>query len=317
MPRPIGWRQLIPGILLVGVFAVLLFGIFRYARVGALRGDTIRLHALAEDAAGLAQGSEVWLGGQKIGLVRRVTFAPVTSDTTGRVVIVTDVLADYRDQLRRDSHAEIRAGGSLIGAKVLMLSLGTPGSPPLVDGDTIITRGADLEVVTSQAAVASREFPAIIANVKVLAAQLGSARGTVGAILTSDAGGEQLSALTQRTSQLAATITRGSGTVGRVFSGEATARARHAAAQVDTLRALLASGSAALGGFRRDSTLLGSVQDLRNEVSIVRALLDEPRGTAGRVLRDQAINQELTAADAELAALIADMKARPLRYVAF
>lgn len=318
MPRPLSWRQLVPGLAIAGVLLVLLFGIFRYARVGALRGDTIELHALADHAGGIAQGSEVWLGGQKVGLVSGVALAPTSADSTLRVMVTADVLDEYRQQIRRDSYAEIRAGGSLIGAPVLMISVGTPRSPVLTEGDTIATRpGADLDEARSRVAVASRDFPAIIANVKLLAAQLKGTESTVGAILTSDEGGQQMSALAERTSQLATKITSGRGTVGRVFNGEAMARARHAAAEVDTLRALLASGAAALGGFRRDSTLRHAVQDLRNEVSIVRALLDEPRGTAGRALRDEALERELTAADAELAALIADMKARPLRYVAF
>jgi len=199
-----------------------------------------------------------------------------------------------------------------------MISVGTPPAPALAEGHTIATRpGADFEGTTSRAAVAARDFPAIIANVKVLAAQLSGAQSTVGAILTSDAGGEQASALARRTSQLATQITRGSGTVGRVFNGSAMARARHASAQMDTLRALLASGSASMGGFRRDSTLRGAVEGLRNEMSIVRRLLDEPRGTAGRAMRDEVLQRELTAAEAELGALIEDIKARPLRYVAF
>jgi phospholipid/cholesterol/gamma-HCH transport system substrate-binding protein len=318
MPRPLGWRQLVPGLVLAVLGIAAVFVVFKYARVGALRGDTVRIHALTDNVAGLSVGSEVWLAGQKVGLVRTIAFAPPTSDTALRLVISADVLDDYQPQIRRDSYAEIRPGGSLVGAPVLTITVGTNKTEALRDRDTLSTRvQTDLEAVTSRAAVASRDFPAIIDNIKLLAAQLSGTTSTVGAIITSEAGAEEMSALSRRTGRLAQQLTRGRGTVGRALQGDAAARARTAAADLDTLRTLLASQQDHLGGFRRDSTLLRSVQALRDEVSIVRALLDEPRGTAGRVLRDQALQQEIVSAEAELTALVADIKARPLDYVSF
>ena len=93
------------------------------------------------------------------------------------------------------------------------------------------------------------------------------------------------------------------------------ARARSAMASADSVRQLLAQGSGELGRFRRDSTLLRAVGEIRDELSIVRALLDEPRGTAGRVKHDRAIALELAAADTAMQLLFADMKSRPLRYL--
>jgi phospholipid/cholesterol/gamma-HCH transport system substrate-binding protein len=318
MPRPIGWRRLGPGLAVTVVLAASLVAIFRYARVGALRGDTLRFHTLTDNAAGLAPGSEVWVGGQKVGLVRSIGFGPPASDTARRVLITADVLAEYAPHVRSDSRAAIRTGGKLIGAPVLMITSGTARSRALVDNDTIATSAlSDFEGVTSRAAVASRDFPAIIANVKILAAQLGSAKSTVGAILTSDAGAEQFGALSRRAGRLASQIGGTRGTFGRALHGDAGTRAGHAAAQLDTLRALLASESERLGQFRRDTSLLRSVQGLRNEVTIVGALLAEPRGTAGRAIRDSAVQRQLLGAEAELSALIADIKARPFRYVTF
>ncbi len=318
MARPVSWRQLVPGIVISLTVVIALAAVFKFARVGALRGDTVRIHALTDNVAGLAVGSEVWLGGQKVGLVRRIAFAPPSTDTALRVVITADILDDHQPRIRRDSYAEIRPGGSLVGAPVLTITVGTTSTAAIRDRDTLSTRvQTDLEAVTSRAAVASRDFPAIIANVRLLATQLSATTSTVGAILSSDAGAEQMAALSRRSARLAQQLTEGGGTVAQAFRGDAADRAREAAAHLDTLRTLLATQQTRLGGFRRDSTLLHSVEDLRNEVSIVRALLDEPRGTAGRVLRDAALQQEIAGAEAELTALVADIKTRPLRYLSF
>lgn len=318
MPRPLGWRQLFPGLAIAVAAVTATFGVFKYARVGALRGDTVRVHALTDHVAGLSVGADVWLGGHRVGLVRSIAFAPPAGDTMVRVVVGADILDEYQPLVRRDSYAEIRAGGSLVGAPVLQISVGSTQAAPIGDRDTLSVRlKADLEAVTARAAVASRDFPAIISNVKLLASQLAGTTSTVGAIIASDAGAEQMSALSRRTGRLADQLTRGRGTIGRALQGDAAARARTAAADLDTLRTLLASQREQLGGFRRDTTLLRSVKALRDEVSIVRALLAEPRGTGGRVLHDEALQREVMAAEAELTALIADIKARPLSYVSF
>ena len=318
MPRPVGWQQLAPGLAIIAVLAVGVAAVFKYARVGALRGDTVRFYALTDNVAGLAQGAEVMLGGHRVGRVRAIGFRSAASDSSLRIVITAEILDEYQRYIRRDSYAVIRPAGSLVGAPALMITPGTNAAAGLRDRDTLSTRAqTDFEAVTSRAAVASREFPAIIANVKLLATQLSGTNSTIGAVITSDAGATQLSQLVRRSARLANQLSSGPGTVGRAASGDAAARARRAAANLDTLRTLLGAESPALGPFRRDSTLLRSVEGLRDEVSIVRALLDEPRGTAGRALHDDAIQRELRGAEAELTALVADIKARPLRYVAF
>jgi hypothetical protein len=86
-------------------------------------------------------------------------------------------------------------------------------------------------------------------------------------------------------------------------------------ARTDSVRALLASRNTSLGRFRRDSTLAGEVSDIRNELTLVRAALDEPRGTAGRVLHDSAVTSALGQAQQEMTLLLADIKKNPRRYL--
>ena len=88
-------------------------------------------------------------------------------------------------------------------------------------------------------------------------------------------------------------------------------------ARADSVRALVGSSSTSLGRFRRDSTLLAEVADIRDELARVRASLDESRGTAGRVLHDSAAFSALGDAQREMTLLFADMKKHPLRYNPF
>src|SRR5437660_4069768 len=173
MPRRASWRELVIGLvgiaaLVAGALAVLLF-----MRVGQLHGDTFRLYALTGEARGVIRGSEVWLAGQKVGVVKDIAFMAPTSSASSRILIVMDVLSSARQGIRRNSTAQVRAGGTPIGAPVVYVTIGTNTAPVVSAGDTIRTLPqSDLETMSSQFAIASREFPAILGNIKLLNQQL-------------------------------------------------------------------------------------------------------------------------------------------------
>jgi phospholipid/cholesterol/gamma-HCH transport system substrate-binding protein len=319
MAKTTGWRDLKIGLIcsaavVAGVVSVLLF-----ARVGALDGDSFTLYAATNEATGILPGSEVWLAGQKVGLVKRVGFRPVSVDTSNRLLLELEVLSSVQPLLRRDAVAQIRAGTSLIGAPVVYVSPGAPNAPMIASGDTILSRPQDdTQGVTAQLALAGEDFPIIIDNMKVLNAQLHAARGTLGAIGIS--GGAQVEATTGAATRLVDRALTGPGTVGLALRGRAlTSRAQTALARADSVRLLVTAPAArtSLGRFRRDSSLLRMVDSVRAEVGVVRQLLAEPRGTAGRVLLDSALVRELARTGRELDALAADVKRNPLRYISF
>jgi hypothetical protein len=99
--------------------------------------------------------------------------------------------------------------------------------------------------------------------------------------------------------------------------GDLLERAKAALARADSVQQLLGSPDAALGRFRRDSTLKASIADIQSELSIVRALLDSASGTAGRVQHDRAIVESLTEAEREMGEIMADIRRRPFRYLNF
>ena len=319
MPRIQNWRSLLPGVIAIAAIILGVMAVMSFARVGALHGSTIRVYSSMAEARGVMKGTPVWLEGQPVGQVVRVEFLPPSSDSNSNVLVVMDLLKRNAKYIRRDAVAQITSGGTLIGAPVVYLGTTASNAPMIAEGDTLhsVPQG-DPEGVASRIALASRDFPAIIANVKDLRAQLSSVHGTTGALLNDDE--LRIDLARSRGTQLADRALHGQGTIGRVLSGgttRATARAQHALAQADSLRAFVTSNQSVVGRFRRDTSLMRTVTSLRNEISLAKALLDEPRGTAGRVLHDSAMTRQLTAAEKEVAALIADLRAHPMRYVAF
>jgi phospholipid/cholesterol/gamma-HCH transport system substrate-binding protein len=317
MARQLSWSDLRGGLIACVAIVVLAFVIMKYSRVGALRGDTFRVYALVGEARGVTKGSEVWLSGQKIGKITDIRFRPpATSDTTKRIAIEMEVVEQYRSVLRRDAVAQIRSGGSVIGPPVVYLSAGTTRAAALQPGDTVRTLSqSDVEGATAQLANASKEFPVIIANVKVLGAEFQTTQGTIGALMNGPGAGE-LERARIRATRLTNRLT-GGGTAGLIMAAGLSTRAQRVMARVDSVRALLASPSSSFGRFRRDSTLLDEVADIRNELTLVRASLDQSRGTAGRAMNDSALTNSLGEAQRQMALLFADIKKHPLRYISF
>lgn len=319
MPRIQNWRSLLPGVIAIASIILGVMAVMSFARVGALHGSTIRVYSSMAEARGVMKGTPVWLEGQPVGQVVRVEFLPPSSDSNANVLVVMDLLKRNAKYIRRDAVAQITSGGTLIGAPVVYLGTTASNAPIIAEGDTLhsVPQG-DPEGVASRIALASRDFPAIIANVKDLRSQLSSVHGTTGALLNDDE--LRIDLAMSRGSRLADRALHGRGTIGQVMNGgatRATARAQHALAQADSLRSFVASNQSVVGRFRRDTSLMRTVTSLRNEISIAKAMLDEPRGTAGRVVHDSAMTRQLTAAEKDVGALIADLRAHPMRYVAF
>lgn len=317
MARELSWSDVRGGMLALLAIIVLAFVVLRFSRVGALHGDTLRVYVLVGEARGATPGSEVWLSGQKIGKITSISFRPAaTSDTSARLLVELQVLSEYRDAVHADATAQVRSGGSIIGAAVVYLTPGTARAPMLADGDTLRAEPqGDLEEATAQFSNAARDVPVILGNVSTLVDQMKSTGGTVGAALHGSLF-QRLGDVKLRTLHVADRL-HSEGTVGRVMQGGLSTRVSRVMARVDSVRALMASPRTSLGRLRKDSTLTGEIADIQHELTLVQRNLEEPSGTAGRVLRDSAVVNGIASAQHELTLLLADLKQHPFRYISF
>ena len=283
-----------------------------------LHGRTVRYYAAFAAARNVLGGTEVWISGAKVGRVKGVRFAPPTADTSRRVIIEFEVLAKYRDQIRENSVARLGTGTRVMGQTVLAVTVGTRDSPLVPQDDTI--RGvaaADVQALAASYGDVAKEIPDLVANVKVLSSSLASARGTIGALTALDAP-KRFETLLDNASRFTERAMSSKGTLGLALErGQIIARARAATAQADSVRALLASNRSSFGRFRRDSTLIRTVADLRDELAITAALLSSPDGSLARFRQDSIIAVQTAEMSKQMTELFADIKKRPFRYIGF
>ena len=312
-----GWPALIPGVVIVAVLAVLTLAVLIFARLGRLHGDTYRLHLLTDAARGVIKGTEVWLAGQKVGLVKEIRFATPGRDTLARLDIELEMLEEVQEQIRKDSFGQIRSGGSLIGAPVVYITPGSSATAMLADGDTVASKPqVDTEGLTSAVAMAGRELPIVMREAKQIRDEMRRATSRLSEL--QDDGGLSMEVVGSRAAGLTRRATRGEGTLPRLLRERTImTRVANAMRSADTIRALLASDTLSIGRFRRDSTLHRQIASVRDEVSILRGLIAQSRGTAGRVVNDKAVTGALSQVEKELTKTMEDIKRDPLRYVRF
>jgi MlaD protein len=326
---------LIPGLVVTGTLLAIAGAVLTFARIGAVHGPRIRLYLATSAAHGVIPGTDVWLDGEHVGRVAWLRFRPPTTDPAGRLLIALDITASVQPFLRRDVHAEIRAGSSLIGAPVVYLSGGSPAASAIAEADTLATTPQhELDGARAQIASAARDLPVILDNFESVRTQLFSGTGTIGAF-SSEAGAERFEVLGDAAGRLSAHISDRRGSAAQLARNDLADRARVALAAADTIRRRASAGPfGRLGG---DSALVRDVRDVRAELATVRALLAAPPsgsttadttvggavggalGGAHRPPRSEVVTlrRQLGDADAELHRLLADIGHRPLRYIIF
>jgi hypothetical protein len=316
MPRQIHWRELTFGIIAVGVIVAIILATLVFARVGALYGKKVTLYVVSDDATGVQSGTEVWVAGQKQGIVKDVSFRQASTDTLERVLITTEILESVLPNVRRSSWASIRPGGTLIGAAVVYISAGSTTSPPLHEGDTVHKRySSHVGDLLTDFRTIMPGISALGASVKELNAKTKSPAGTVGSVRAY--GVPRLPEVSARMSRLAGKASQGRGTIGLATRTDLMARASRAMAAADSIKTLMSSNRGSFGRFRRDTTLPTKAKGVLAQLDTLSALAAGPLGAIGAAHPDSSLTRELSRSRLLVAELIRDIKKHPFRYINF
>jgi len=316
MPHQLHWRDLKGGIIAAAVIAGLILVVLVYARVGALHGKKVTLYVVTDEAPGVLAGTEVWVGGKHEGLVDDVTFRPVTADTLERILITTEVLKEALANIRRDSYAQIRPGGTMIGTPVVFVSPGTTATRELHDGDTIYARPrAAVGDLAEDVTTIGPQVMGLGAATKELASKIDRPVGTIGNARIN--GFEDFGDVKAGVTSLYNRGTRSGGTVANASRTHLMARAWATMGAADSIRRLTSSTRGSIGRFRSDSTLVTKAGHVLAQLDTLRQLVQSPVGTIAAVHSDSVLARQLDREHMLMDALIKDMKTNPMRYIRF
>jgi phospholipid/cholesterol/gamma-HCH transport system substrate-binding protein len=314
MPRDYNWTELRVGIFSAVGIVIVALGVLIFARVGALHGKKSRIVILTDHAPGVLSGTEVWLAGERIGLVDKINFRPISADTSRRVAIDADILTTFMPQIRKNAHADIRPGGNLIGSPVVYISSGTSDTPPARDGDTISTKsvGVIKDVGENVTQLVARLAVLSDSGSKALAL-LNSEAGAAGAFTRR--GLPRIASVTGMMSTIMSKATKGNGSAGLLARGDLGLRFRRVMSAKDSLTYMLSSGNGNLGRFRRDSTLGPTVAHMKSEVDSLRVMMSGSSSSLAKMRTDTALAAQLKVVRAQLDSLMTDIKKHPRKYL--
>jgi ABC-type transporter Mla subunit MlaD len=312
---PPPWRKLTGGIVALATIIGGAFAIVAFARVGSLRGDTYRAYIVADQASGILKGTEVWLQGQKVGVVKDVGFRVLPTDTAVQTVIQVEVLSQYKQYIRKDSRVEFKPGGTYLGAQVVALRIGSHSAPVLEAGDTLTRVSViDPEQRSIELTAAGQDIPEIVSSLRAIGSDLSKTQTQFGNL------GERSSGLHLMMTHVAQFAKRNAGrksTLSLLASDNALAkRARLVITRADSLlRVTQELGT--MKRFKADTGLRAALANTRASLDSVRVRISREDGAAGRFVYDNALERDLQNLSEQIARTLADFSKRPERYSPF
>ncbi|WP_294597045.1 MlaD family protein [uncultured Rikenella sp.] len=261
-------------------------------------------YAVYDNSDGIEASSPVTIKGFRVGTVEQVWY----DVESGKVITEFSVKRDY--PIPVDSKAKITSA-SLMGAKVIDLQLGSEKSL-LADGDTIpsLMEQGILQMVNT-------EYDQIKEMATTLVARISKALDGINAVL-SDENVANLSGLLAHANSI-------SGNLDAVVAGDL----RQTMADLNRLSSQLAEAAPHMAGIvdrveGMADTLSVSLPTLLNDATTAVKRLDDAlaavnraEGSAGKLIYDRQLYDNLTQASNELTLLLQDMKANPGRYIHF
>ena len=146
------------GLIVVGVV------IFLIGDERRLFASKVEYQAVFDDVEGLRRGSPVRMGGVDIGTVDSVAYGtdPKKSDIFVSFIIVEE----EAQRIRSDSVATIEGKG-LLGDKMIVVTVGSPGKPWIPPGGTIPSgSGSDLTAMVSRLGEISTKVESVVDNLE-------------------------------------------------------------------------------------------------------------------------------------------------------
>jgi phospholipid/cholesterol/gamma-HCH transport system substrate-binding protein len=171
----------------VGIFVALgilifLTGVFVLGGKQNKFTRNMHVRSVFPNVGGLRAGNNVWFSGVKIGTVRRIHFL-----SNSQVEVEMTVLEDAQQYIHKDATASISSDG-LIGNRIVVLTGGSPQSPPIEENDrirSVASLSSDEIMETLQAN--NKNLLKVTTDFKNIVEKISQGKGTVGAVITDPA----------------------------------------------------------------------------------------------------------------------------------
>lgn len=166
------------GLFFVAALVIAIAAIYYIGKQKNKFGSVLHVSALFNSVSGLKMGSNVRLGGIDIGTVDGISLVTDTS-------VQVDMVIQKKAQkfIKKDAKASISSEG-LMGDKVITITAGTPGQPPVADGDVMGSlKPIETDQIMASLKVSADNAAVITSNLADISSRINNGRGALGKLL--------------------------------------------------------------------------------------------------------------------------------------
>lgn len=282
MNRKIRWEEVRVGIFVVASVAILSIAVVMLGeRTEFFAGKTL-IRTFLPNVGGLKTGAPVWLSGVEVGNVEDIRFTD--PDQGGQIEVTLGIRRNVLNLVRKDSIAYLSTKG-LLGDKIISISMGSTGGPPIEAGGTIAGRA-----------------PEDIFNVM---GKLSEAF-------------DYLDRVARGLDRLAGVVTEGKGTLGKLLHDQDLYDSLlKSAKNLQIVLAALSGQEGTLYKLAKDPSLYTSLKTTSERLSVLMGSIEAGQGTLGKLVVDPKLYEETQASVTQLKELIEEVKKNPKKFFSF
>lgn len=291
-------------LLRIGAFSMAALVLFTAALlvVGRKSGyftNYYRLVGVFDNVQGLEPGQPVWLSGVDVGLVESVRLSP---DEKGKVRVTLTIEEKYQDYIRADSKALLDTKG-LLGDKIVNITMGSPASPALEDGDLIQTSPpVEFGNLMEQVGSILGSVGASLGKVEEVVAGMAKGEGTIGRLVKESSMHDEALASLKNLNAVLSDIRSAKGTIGKLVADQ------QLYTRLDKIVANIEGGKGTLGKLLTSDEIHQSMLEAAQSLETVFAAAATGEGTVGKVMMKDDLHDAVVD-------LLKDIKERPDRYI--
>ena len=322
--RNLGFSQLRVGIFVLAGLAILAFLILN--ATGEFNPFEKKLHLRVRfaDADGLREGAEVQLAGVHIGKVTKVDLLPPDSAENAKVEAVMTVDRNLSgkpitERIRTDSTAQLIATSLLANDKMVNISPGSSKGAPVEENYVLdTTKAMSINQLTQTGNELLQQINKIAVPANEILNKANQGEGTLGRIINDESLYKNLDTAVAETRttvvKLQTTLDKvnnGNGSAGKLLNDPTLYNSlNNTVAQLESISKDLRAGRGSAGKFLSNDELYNetraAVRDLRESVNSIKPALEqinriaadvnaittdlnEGKGTAGKLLKDEQI----------------------------
>lgn len=342
--RSLPWSELRTGIVIIVALALLSVGVLQLSGRSGFFERSYTLYASMENTLGLKAGNSVSLAGINVGNVDEIKFTANPSDN--RIIVVMKIKRQYMDRIRQDSVATVKTLG-LLGDKYVDISVGGPNSPVMQPGGYLTSAGeAELSRVLAGASSGLSGLSVVASQLQVMLGRINRGEGTAGLLVNDRQLYDQLASSAANLNAAVTDLRQARGTMGKFIENpklydnlvDVSAKAKELVDRLgrgslvklsedkafhDNLVAVSSnmrevSQSLQKGTFVRlsdDKELYAQIKDMSNRLDGVISKLDSGHGSAGKLLSDEKLYNNMNKFFEDADALVIDINKNPKKYV--